>query len=125
MFYFTFYYTDIYSRKENLHCAIIDHEHTFDDIMRDAFWLELVNLGLSHKLITIVKSLYSKVSSCVRIVSSTGCRTSHSFDFGHGLKQGNPMLSLLFILYVKLLFVIQHFVGFHVLSFTDDMVTIF
>ena len=58
----------------------------------------LVQLGIISKYINIVKSIYNRISSCIRYNSS---ELSALFDIAIGPKQGEPLSSLIFILFVN------------------------
>ena len=58
----------------------------------------LVQLGIISKYINIVKSIYNRISSCIRYNYS---ELSAFFDISIGLKQGEPLSPLLFILFVN------------------------
>ena len=83
--------------NSKLYCAFVDYEKAFDTIIRDALWLKLVENGVSCKIINIMKSLYSTVSACVKLSSNL----SDAFDVTLGLKQGEPLSPLLFILFIN------------------------
>lgn len=70
----------------------------FDTVIHDALWIKLVQSGLSCKIVTIIKAIYSNVQSCVK---HSDMSFSNVFDVSIGLKQGEPLSPLLFILCVN------------------------
>ena len=48
-------------------------------------------------MVTIASTLYAKVRNCVRLLF----KTSDFFDISLGLKQGEPLSPILFILFVN------------------------
>ena len=87
----------ILARKSKLYCAFIDYEKAFDTIIHDAMWIKLINAGLSSKIITIIKAIYNKISASVKLSHDI----SSCFDICLGLKQGEPLSPLLFVLFVN------------------------
>ena len=83
----------VLSNNKKLYCAFIDYKSCFDTITTDALWVKLVQTGVSCKFLNMLKSLYIRVSSCVK-TSSTG-RLSDYFNIAVGLKQGEPLSPLL------------------------------
>ena len=59
----------ILSRNSKLYCIFIDYEKAFDTVLRDSLWYKLVQSGVSCKMVTMIKSIYNKVKSCVKISS--------------------------------------------------------
>jgi hypothetical protein len=56
----------VLSNNQSLYCAFIDYEKAFDTIVRDAMWYKLLDIGVSSKMVTMLKSIYEHVSDCVR-----------------------------------------------------------
>ena len=85
--------------KDNakLYCAFIDYEKAFDTIIRDALWFKLTDNGISSKLTRMLRSLYHKVLAAVKMQSDV----SSFFEIALGVKQGEPLSPLLFILFVN------------------------
>ena len=85
------------ARKSKLYCAFIDYEKAFDAIIHDAMWIKPINAGLSGKIITIIKAIYNKISASVKLSHDI----SSCFNICLGLKQGEPLSPLLFVLFVN------------------------
>ena len=60
----------MFSDNKPLYCAFIDYEKAFDTINRDVLWYKLFDIGVSSKMINILKSIYVNVSACVKLSSS-------------------------------------------------------
>jgi hypothetical protein len=85
--------------KSKLWCVFIDYQKAFDTVIHDALWVKLVESGVSSKLVTMVKSIYANVSSCVKI--SADMSMTDFFNVSLGVKQGEPLSPLLFILFIN------------------------
>lgn len=80
-----------------LYCIFIDYEKCFDKIDRSFLWQKLLSENISSKFVRAIKSMYSRVKSCIKFNSSF----SDFFDTHIGLKQGDPSSPLLFMLFVN------------------------
>lgn len=60
-------------------------------------WYKLLDIGVSSKIVTMLKSIYSQVSACVKAYTNV----SDFFEVALGLKQGEPLSPILFILFVN------------------------
>lgn len=89
----------VLSKKEKLWCAFIDYQRAFDTVVRDELWIKLLQSGVSCKMINMIRNIYSNVKCCVKISSSMSM--SDFFDVTLGLKQGEPLSPLLFILFIN------------------------
>ena len=104
----------ILSRKSKLFCIFIDYEKAFDTVIRDSLWVKLVQSSVSCKMLTMIKSIYTNVKSCVRL--SSDIEMSEFFDVTLGLKQGEPLSPILFILFIN---DIVNSIDFNILSDND------
>ena len=92
----------------------------FDTVNIEALWTKLFEIGVSCKMTNMIKSIYSKVQSCVRL--SSYMQLSHFFDVTVGLKQGEPLSPPLFILKFNDLADKDLVLFFNVFNFADDIV---
>ena len=80
-----------------LYCAFIDYEKALDTAIRVALWFKLLDNGISSKITRMLRSLYNKVLSAVKMQSEV----SSFIEIVLGVKQGEPLSPLLFILFVN------------------------
>ncbi len=78
-------------------CAFIDFKKAYDCIDRNILWKKLSNSGINGRILNAVKSLYSNVSSSVRLNG----RLTDWFDVTSGLRQGCSLSPLLFNLFIN------------------------
>ena len=83
--------------KQSTLFAFIDFRKAYDTINRTKLWRRLSKVGVSGKLFRSINSLYSSVTSCVRI------NNLHRdwFYVKYGLRQGCILSPVLFNLYVN------------------------
>ena len=86
-------------QKHKLYCAFIDYEKAFDTVIHESLWIKLIESGLSCKMITMIKCIYANVKSCIK--NSKDMSYSDFFDGSLGVKQGEPLSPLLFILFIN------------------------
>lgn len=107
--------------KHKLYCAFVDYEKAFDTVIHDALWVKLVESGVSSKMINMIKSIYRSVKACIKDASNMSY--SDMFDISLGVKQGEPLSPLLFILFIN---DVKDSVDFHNLTESDiDTLSIF
>ena len=83
--------------KKRLYCSFVDFTKAFDSVYRNALWLKLYKCGIGGKCLRIIKDMYSKVKSCVRLHGGL----TDSFEIPVGLKQGEIMSPLLWALFLE------------------------
>lgn len=74
------------------HHLFVDFKAAYDSVIRLELWNTMIEFGFPHKLISLTKLTLHNVTSCVRIRN----RLSESFTTADGLRQGDPLASLLF-----------------------------
>jgi len=90
----------IESRKKlklSTFCPLIDFKKAYDFINRQKLWQRLTDIGMGGKLLMSIKSLYSSISSCIRVNSLH----TDWFEAKCGLRQGCILSPLLFNLYLN------------------------
>ena len=86
----------INSRK-NLYCTFIDFRKAFDLVYRNGIWVKLLDMGISNKFINMIRKMYESVKVCMRSLHTL----SDFFDSHVGVKQGEPLSPLLFIIFIN------------------------
>ena len=58
---------DVYLQKrKRLYCAFIDYKKAFDFIIdRKFLWFKLLKVGVTGKVLNVVKNLYKSAKSCI------------------------------------------------------------
>lgn len=80
-----------------LFCAFIDYEKAFDTVLRDALWFKLFEIGIKSKMLKLLQAIYEHVSASVKV----NANISDIFEISLGLKQGEPLSPLLFIMFIN------------------------
>ena len=110
-------------KKKKLFACFVDFKKAFDTIPHHKLWQRLLEIGVNHKIIRILRSMYAKCKG--KVLTSQGL--SESFPIGCGVRQGCNLSPLLFSLYINSLpnnmpaFVIQER-STACLMFADDIV---
>ena len=100
--------TQLKGKAGKLYSCFVDFRKTFDTVPRSVLWQVLEELGVTGRILNVIKSLYALESVAVR--SSQGI--SAIFRCLMGVKQGCPLSPTLFGLYVDGL-------GKHLLDMND------
>ena len=92
------------SVHKRVYCAFIDHRKAFHYINRPILWKKLLSYNINGKLFNVVKNMYDKAKSCVKIVNLY----SDYFPCNIGVRQGDNLSLLLFALSINNF---SHYVG--------------
>ncbi len=76
----------------------MDYTKAFDTIWREGLWHKLLSVGIEAKFLSVIKSIYSQVKSCVQLNSK---KLDFFFITNKGVRQGENMWPLLFALFVN------------------------
>lgn len=76
----------------DLHVFFIDYKHAYDTVIRKEVYKTMKELHIPNKLVILTQITIQSTRSRVKIQG----RLSDSFDSNKGLRQGNPISSLLF-----------------------------
>lgn len=72
--------------------AAIDFMKAFDTVSHEGIWVSLLQQGVAHGYIELLKRLYSQQAGTVRFDG----KRSKKFEIQRGTKQGDPLSTLLF-----------------------------
>ena len=84
--------------KQNLYVCYVDFAKAFDHVILDNVWFKLANIGVTGKLLTVLRSMYSEVKSVVR--DATGAQ-GYEFLCVTGVRQGESLSPFLFSMLIK------------------------
>ncbi|KAL4222866.1 hypothetical protein ACF0H5_018906 [Mactra antiquata] len=73
--------------NKQLFCAFVDYSKAFDYPVRQNIWYKLHNLGIRGKLFKTIKSMYSHITSQVRLNNNLG----EIFESNLGVRQGESL----------------------------------
>ena len=79
--------------------AFIDYEKAFDSVNRHVLWDKLIKLGVSCKMIKMLKSMYSNVKSCLRLTNEN--KYSEFLEVTTGLKQSDQLSTIMFLFFKR------------------------
>ena len=104
----------LHEEKRKLYCAFVDFKKAFDLVYRNGILFKLLEYKVSSKFVIMLQSIYSNVKSCVK--NKYTCNNenqdnntsgnnqgmySNYFDSYSGVKQGEPLSPLLFIMFIN------------------------
>ena len=58
------------NHNKRLYCVFVDFKKAFDSVYRNALWLKLYKQGIQGKLLRIVRDMYLKVKSCIKLCNN-------------------------------------------------------
>ena len=85
-------------QKKDTYVAFIDFSKAYDRINRTLLWKKLGAMGIQGRMLRCLQSLYSNVTSCVKLSPSV---LTDWFKVGTGLRQGCIVSPILFNLYIN------------------------
>ena len=85
------------AENTSLFVCFVDLKKAFDSVNHNLLWEKLKTLGLSHQMLKVLQSMYSKATSRVRISTS---EATDLFPCQKGVKQGCTLSPLLFSLFL-------------------------
>ncbi len=89
---------DLYvSKKRRLYAAFVDYRKAFDTVDRHHLWQKLISLGISGKILNVIKNMYSRAKSCIQ----NGNEVSDFFSCNIGVRQGENLSPLLFSIFLN------------------------
>ena len=84
-------------RNGILFSIFVDFQRAFDGICGEKLWYKLSLMGMSEKVITMLRSIYQQVHACVKVASQY---ITDRFMSEIGLRQGDNLSGMLFLMYV-------------------------
>ena len=87
----------ILNRGEKLYCCFVDYQKAFDLVNRGFLWQKLIHNGCSNIMLNALQSMYKNVKACVRYKN----RCSNFLEINSGVKQGDPLSPVLFVLFIN------------------------
>ncbi|CAF5104682.1 unnamed protein product [Rotaria magnacalcarata] len=84
-------------QEKKIYNCFIDFQKAFDAIKHKIIWAVLKSFGVENKMITLLKHIYEKAQSAVRVEKETG----EWFQTSVGSRQGDPLSPLPFITYLE------------------------
>lgn len=85
-------------RKESLILVFVDFTKAFDTIDRDMLWDKLARMGVPEEVLAMFRMAYGEVWG--RIQDADGTKSAY-VRFLTGVKQGDPLSTLFFILFIN------------------------
>ena len=83
--------------KKRVCCAFVDYKKAFDTVNRTHLWSKLLTLGVSGRILAVIKNLYTKTKSYIRYNN----QMSDLFSCNIGVRQGENLSPLLFSVYLN------------------------
>ena len=84
-------------KKGRIYCAFVDYSKAFDLIERSSLWIKLLNNGINGKILDVIKNVYVKAKSCIKLDG----KLSDYFNCGKGVRQGENLSPVLFAIYLN------------------------
>ena len=84
------------NKRSKFYVAFIDFKKAFDTVRRDKLWQILEKIGVSTRMIKVLKSMYTSVKAIVR----QGYETTNVINCPLGVRQGCMLSPILFTLLI-------------------------
>ena len=117
--------------KKKLHVCFIDFKKAFDSVWHKGLFYKLQKVGINGHSLNLIKDLYKKTKCAIKVND----RITDFFEYSKGVRQGCPLSSILFNLYVNDIFdtIDEHTISdvylnennkINALMYADDLVLI-
>ena len=80
-----------------VYCAFGDYSKAFDLVDRASLWVKLLSYGVNGRVFDVIRSLYTKAKSCVKMND----KISNFFSCNTGVRQGENLSPILFAIYLN------------------------
>jgi hypothetical protein len=90
----------VYDNKNKLYTCFIDFKKAFDSIWHKGLFNKLEKNNINGKFLDLLKNIYKKSKCAIKINN----KLTNFFDFGNGVRQGDPLSPTLFNIFVNDLF---------------------
>ena len=84
-------------KKNNTYCCFIDLKKAFDRVWRNGLWKALWDEGIRGKMWRVLRSLYEKTRSCIKLNG----KMTNTFNIEVGVRQGCVLSPLLFSIFIN------------------------
>ena len=85
------------ARKKKLFLTFIDYEKAFDRVDHGLLWKKMQSVNINGRVLEVIRNLYQKTKACVRVNGEL----SDVFKCRMGVRQGDTLSPLLFIIYIN------------------------
>ena len=85
------------SKKKPLYLCFVDLKSAFDTVWRNGLLYKMINMGFSEKIVSLLRDIFSKTSTCVR--TSEGY--TEKFHSTVGTRQGCNLSPILFNIFIN------------------------
>ena len=104
---------------KKLYTTFVDFRKAFDLVHRNAVWFKLLACGFSNKFVNMIRKMYESVKVCIKSKN----KMPDLFDSNVGLKQGEPLSPLLFIIFIN--DIVNDIASDNISTFTLNQIQIF
>ena len=85
------------SKNGRVFCTFVDYSKAFDLINRSSLWLKLMKHGITGRIIEVIKYMYERAKSQVKLDN----QISKHFHCSQGVRQGENLSPILFAVYLN------------------------
>ena len=86
--------------KKKIYACFVDFTKAFDSVWHDGLFYKLQNIGINGNILELIRNIYKKTTCAVKIDD----QITDFFSYSKGVRQGCPLSTLLFNLYVNDIF---------------------
>ena len=86
--------------KEKLYACFVDFQKAFDSVWHKGLFHKLQKVGINGNSLNLIKDIYKKTKCAIKVNNNV----TEFFEYSKGVRQGCPLSSVLFNLYVNDIF---------------------